>query len=99
MEIINVDLVVAGGGPAALGLLCNAAKSERLTNLITKGNGIAILEQGYTLGGGSLQHYIINSNTSADGFLQCLYGQPKKDAKRSNSIKDKKSPSMMSMMG
>ena len=86
VEIIEVDLLVAGGGPAALGMLCNAAKTNRLKNLLTQGNGIAILETGYTLGGGNLQHYIINSNTSADGFIQCLYGDAKNQpSKRSKS--------------
>mgnify|MGYP006996169803 FL=1 len=47
-------MVVAGGGPATLGMLCNAAKSDRLKKLVTQGNGIAILEKGYTLGGGNL---------------------------------------------
>ena len=89
-EIIEVDVLVAGGGPATLGMLCNAAKTNRLKSLVTQGNGIAILEKDYTLGGGSLQKYIINSNTSADGFLQCLYGDAKKDSKRSKSITEKK---------
>ena len=98
MDIVHVDVVVAGGGPATLGLLCNAAKTNRLKTLITQGNGIAVLEKGYTLGGGNLQHYIINSNTSADGFLQCLYGDQKKaPAKRSKSIAAKKDGQQMAM--
>ena len=64
----EVDILIVGGGPAALGFLCNAAKVNRLKSLL-KGKGIAILEQGTTLGGGNLQNYLVNSNTSADGFL------------------------------
>lgn len=56
--------------------------------------GIAILETGKALGGGNLQNFLINSNTSADGFLQCLYGYAKKEKKRSNSVESKKSRSV-----
>ena len=45
----------------------------RLTELVAKGQGIAILEKGLSFGGGSLQNYGLNSNTSANGFLKCLY--------------------------
>ena len=40
---------------------------------MTKDDGIAILEQGEGFGGGQLQEYGINSNTSANGFLKCTY--------------------------
>jgi hypothetical protein len=36
------------------------------------GNGIAVLEEGDTFGGGAFTDYAINSNTSADGFLKCV---------------------------
>lgn len=88
--------MIAGGGPATLGLLCNALKTNRLTDLVTPYsdeavNGLAILEKGETLGGGCLQHYLINSNTSADGFMQCLYGEKskKKEVKKSSSVEKK----------
>lgn len=35
--------------------------------------GLAILEQGDYFGGGQLQDYGINSNTSANGFMKCTY--------------------------
>ena len=35
--------------------------------------GIAILEQGTAFGGGALQHFGINSNTSANGFIKFTY--------------------------
>ena len=41
--------------------------------MVTSGEGIAILEQGLCFGGGDLQEYGINSNTSANGFLKCTY--------------------------
>lgn len=67
------DVVFIGGGPATLGLLCNAQKTNRLTELVNSGDGIAILEEGLSFGGGDLQYYGINSNTSANGFLKCTY--------------------------
>ena len=35
IEVRNVDVLIAGGGPATLGLLCNAMKSDRLKELVT----------------------------------------------------------------
>ena len=67
------DVVFIGGGPATLGLLCNALKTNRLAELVNSGDGIAIIEEGLSFGGGDLQHYGINSNTSANGFLKCTY--------------------------
>jgi hypothetical protein len=40
---------------------------------VTTGEGIAIIEQGLTFGGGALQNFGINSNTSANGFIKCTY--------------------------
>ena len=59
IEIRYVDVLIAGGGPATLGLLCNAKKTGRLRELVTPSSeevtaGIAILERGNTLGGGNL---------------------------------------------
>ena len=48
-------------------------KCFRLTELVAKGESIAILDQGMAFGGGSLQNFGINSNTSANGFLKCMY--------------------------
>jgi hypothetical protein len=44
-----------------------------LNELVGSGEGLAILDQGLALGGGALQHYGVNSNTSANGFIRCLY--------------------------
>ena len=40
---------------------------------MTKDDGIAILDQGECFGGGQLQEYGINSNTSSNGFMKCTY--------------------------
>ena len=85
--------MLIGGGPACLGFLCNAKKQQKLENLIKSGDGIAIIEKGTALGGGNLQNYIINSNTSADGFLACL--QSAKGMTRSGSAEKLKAEEMM----
>jgi len=40
--------------------------------------GLAIIDQGISLGGGQLGNYGINSNTSAGGFLKCISKATKK---------------------
>ena len=45
----------------------------RLNELVAKGDGLAIIEQSLNFGGGNLQNFGINSNTSANGFIKCLY--------------------------
>lgn len=65
-----MDVLVLGGGPAALGLLVNAYKTNRHTALLQH-DSIAILDAGISFGGGCLGQYGINSNTSAIGFLKC----------------------------
>lgn len=86
----RADIVFIGGGPATLGVLCNAFKTNRLPDLVATGEGIAILEQGMGFGGGDLVSYGINSNTSANGFMKQCYKKreitetsPKKTASRS----------------
>ena len=41
---INVDILIVGGGPCTLGLICNAAKTGRLNELCNTGDGIGIVE-------------------------------------------------------
>ena len=65
--------MIVGAGPATLGLLTNACKTNRLNELVAKGDGLAIIETGLAFGGGCLQNFGINSNTSANGFIKCLY--------------------------
>jgi hypothetical protein len=77
-KTVSVDVLVIGSGPAALGFLINALKTGRLNDLMrTKeaniySNGLAIVSEDISLGGGQLGNYGINSNTSASGFLKCM---------------------------
>ena len=66
----EVDVLIVGGGPAALGLLVNSFKTNRHNEFLS-GKSIAILDAGSAFGGGSLGMYGINSNTKAHGFLKC----------------------------
>ena len=78
-KAIQVDTLVIGAGPAALGFLINGLKTGRLNDLIRSkdnghgnNNGLAIIDEGICFGGGQLQNYGINSNTSAGGFLKAI---------------------------
>ena len=49
-------------------------------------NGLAVLDKGSTLGGGALKTYLVNSNTNAVSFTDCMY-RIKVPKKRSKSGK------------
>jgi len=51
-DVQTVDILIVGGGPAGLGLFCNALKYEKIDKLVNTGNGIAILDSGTAFGGG-----------------------------------------------
>ncbi len=72
-----VDLLIIGGGPATLGFIINALKTNRFPELI-QNDGIAILDTGTSFGGGNLCNYGINSNTSANGFVKSIFVKEKK---------------------
>ena len=49
------------------------------------------MESGKSLGGGNLKNFLINSNTSSDGFLNCLKDYPntvKKDSKPTKKLEE-----------
>jgi hypothetical protein len=88
-----------GGGAACLGVFCSSLKNNRLKDMVLdKHGGVAILEKGTSFGGGALQHYLINSNTSGEGFLYCLDDvktmrrakSPEKKRSKSSSVEKKK---------
>ena len=72
----NVDVLVIGGGPAVLGFFIAALKANKFSELL-QDDGIAVLDQGTSFGGGMLCNYGINSNTSANGFMKCLFRKQK----------------------
>jgi len=86
-----VDLLIIGGGPATLGFIINALKTNRFPELI-QNDGIAILDTGTSFGGGNLCNYGINSNTSANGFVKSIFVKEKKvnTSKQKNLVSDKK---------
>jgi len=75
-----------------LGLICNAMKTNRLHEMVSSGDGIAILEMGLAFGGGDLQEYGINSNTSSNGFLKCTYKKREIYTDSPSKSPSKKSP-------
>lgn len=46
-----------------------------MNELIASGQGIAILEKKVSFGGGDLQNFGINSNTSSNSFLKATYNK------------------------
>ena len=81
----NVDLLVIGAGPAALGFLVSAVKNQRFGEIL-QDDGVAILDNGISLGGGMLCNYGINSNTSANSFLKCIFRRVKEKNHNTNQI-------------
>ncbi|MEK6274509.1 MAG: hypothetical protein AABM30_04145 [Actinomycetota bacterium] len=63
-------VVFCGGGPATLGPFVCAARTGRLDELLDR--GVLVIERGQGLGGGSLRHYTISSNSLAVAFLEGL---------------------------
>lgn len=84
----EVDVLVIGGGPASLGLMINAFKTNRHGELLN-GDSIAIIDEGISFGGGALINYGINSNTSAFGFLKCTLKRQKKYKNEKKQAKNK----------
>ena len=78
----NVDVLVIGAGPAALGFLISSVKQQRFGELI-QDDGVAILDNGISFGGGMLCEYGINSNTSANSFIKCIFRKSKDNNKNS----------------
>jgi hypothetical protein len=62
--------VVAGAGPAGMGLLFNALKSGTLPDLAR--DGLIIVDASANPGTGSLGSYRITANSVGDVFLDCL---------------------------
>ena len=63
-------VVFCGGGPATLGPFVCAARTGRLEEFLDQ--GVLVVERGSGLGGGSLSHYGISSNSLAVAFLEGL---------------------------
>ena len=81
----NVDLLIIGAGPASLGFLVSAVKQQRFGELL-QDDGVAILDNGISFGGGMLANYGINSNTSAISFLKCIFRKAKEKNHATNLL-------------
>jgi hypothetical protein len=65
--------VVLGAGPAGTGPLVNAQQRGLLSRLLDA--GLAVVDRQDRMGRGTIGRYIINSDTTAGTFLECLAGQ------------------------
>jgi hypothetical protein len=72
--VIDVNVLVIGGGIAAVGLLVNAMKADTLVPLVE--SGLAFIETQRTFGGGIIDDYGVNSNSCSADALAPLYRMP-----------------------
>jgi hypothetical protein len=86
-NLIQLDTLFLGGGPATLGTITSYIKSGKINDLMM-GKGFAIVEASTSFGGGALLDYGIRSNTSAKGFIKLICKQTVK-AKGDESIVEK----------
>ncbi|TWS95134.1 hypothetical protein [Reyranella sp. CPCC 100927] len=73
----TLNAIIVGGGPAGLGVLVAAARSNRLFDLLA--SGLVVLDRGPVLGSGAIGRYAINSDSFADSFLRGVDGGPLRD--------------------
>ncbi len=62
--------VIIGGGPAATAVLLAACRTQRLEALLDA--GVAIIEASSSIGDGEIGRYVIQSDSTADTFIDCL---------------------------
>lgn len=67
---ITIDTLIVGGGPAGTGPLVHAATNGSLESFLQK--GVAVVEAGSELCVGRLGNYVIESNSAASSFIECL---------------------------
>jgi hypothetical protein len=67
---VAVNTLIVGGGPAGLAPLISASRSGLLDQILA--GGLAIVEQGATIGAGNLGTFAINSDTTADTLTNCI---------------------------
>jgi len=70
LPIRQFTLAIIGGGPAGIAPLLAAHRMGHLSSLLAE--GVAIIERGPFLGGGSIGSYSINSDSSGTTFVDCL---------------------------
>ena len=72
-----MNAIIVGGGPAGLGVLVAAARSNLLFDLLA--SGLVVLDRGPVLGSGAIGRYAINSDSFADSFLRGVEAGPLRD--------------------
>ena len=70
MSLRRFDLVIVGGGPAALAPLISASRDGRLDEILAK--GVVIIEKSPAIGRGRLGNYVISSDSTAFTFLTAV---------------------------
>jgi hypothetical protein len=70
----TVHCLIIGGGPAGLAPLVAASRDDTLAALLAQ--GVAVVEQGSTLGAGRVGNYAITSDSTAATLASCVYENP-----------------------
>jgi hypothetical protein len=74
LSFARTGLVIVGGGPAGLAPLLAAHRRGRLADLLQE--GVTVVEQSDAIGEGSIGRWVINSDSTAFTFADCLAGPP-----------------------
>lgn len=67
---IVTNALIVGGGPAGLAPLVAASKHGTLDDLLSC--GVVVVERGAAIGQGRIGDYVINSDSTAEAFLNCV---------------------------
>ena len=70
-QLDSVDVLFIGAGPATLSFFSHLIKQKQIGDFSRK-NKFAIVEKSNQFGAGCLGKYLINTNTSAQGFLRLI---------------------------
>ncbi len=74
MSLGSTGVAIIGGGPAGLAPLLAAHRRGRLADLLKE--GVTLVEQSGSVGGGTIGRWCINSDSTGFTFADCLAGPP-----------------------
>lgn len=72
MRRVDVGTVIVGGGPAGLAPLIAASRTGTLERILAA--GVVVIDGRDAIGAGQIGSYAINSDSSADTIVNCVYG-------------------------
>jgi hypothetical protein len=73
-DVIHVQNLMIGGGPAGLAPLIAASGSPLLAQILAR--GLVVVERGDAIGAGRIGTYAVKSDSTAETLLSCIYENP-----------------------